>query len=191
MKIFKALFVIAASVGILTLSPTSVFGLGAILTMDEAGNAYFTPSQPFPHSMGTDPISGMTTLEYSLPFTGVAGDVLLADPSGQASDVLRFDGNSDVYFFSLVEPGQNQLADVGLPRAFITPNVTVTELGTEGVSTYAYYTPTAGQPGYKPAAPGMEYYIISDVPEPSTLLLGALGGGLLLIFNSRRRAKSA
>jgi hypothetical protein len=188
MKTFKTLIGIAASIGVLTVSSTSVFGLGAILTMDEAGNAYFTPSQPFAHTIGTDPNSGISTLEYFLPFAGVAGDVLLQDPTGQISDVLRFDGNSDVYFFSLVEPGQNQLADVGLPSVFLTPNVTVPELGTEGVFTYAYYTPTVGQPGYKSAAPGMEYYIISDVPEPCTMLLGGLGGGLLLFLRSRRQA---
>lgn len=189
MKTFKTLFGMAAGFGILTVSSTSVFGLGAILTMDEAGNAYFTTGQPFPYTIGTDPNSGIATLEYTLPFAGVAGDVLIQDPTGQISDVLRFDGNSGVYFFSLVEAGQNQLADVGLPTVFLTPNVMVSELGTEGVFTYATYIPTAGQPGYKAAAPGMEYYIISDVPEPSTMLLGVLGGGLLLFLSSRRQAR--
>ena len=189
MNTFKKTFGIAACIGILAVSATSVFGLGAILTMDESGNAYFTVGQPFPYSTGTDPSSGISTLEYTLPFAGVAGDVLLTDPAGNLSDVLRFDGNSHVYFFSEVEPGQAQLADVGLPTVFLTPNVTVGESGTEGIFTYAYYTPGATDPGYKPAAPGMQYYIISDVPEPGSMLLAGLGGGLLLFLKSRRQAR--
>lgn len=188
MKTIKKTFGIAACIGILAASGTSVFAFTAILTISEAGNAYYTPSQLFPYTIGTDPISGMSTLEYTLPFAGVAGDVLLQEPGGSGiSDVLRFDGHFHVYFFSDVEAGQAQLADVGLPSAFITPNVTVAESGTEGVFTYAYYTPTSTtQPGYQP---GTAYYIISDVPEPGVMMLGGLGGGLLLLLNSRRRAK--
>ena len=190
MKTIKKTFGIAACIGILAASATSVFALGAILTIDEAGDAYLTPSQLFPYTIGTDPISGLSTLEYTLPFAGVAGDVLLQEPGGSAiSDVLRFDGDFHVFFFSEVEAGQAQLADVGLPSTFITPNVTIAESGTEGVFTYAYYTPTSTQPGYKPASPGMEYYIISDVPEPSVMMLGGLGGGLLLFLRSRRQAR--
>ena len=188
MKTIKKTFGIAACIGILAASATSVFAFGVILTIDESGNAYLTPSQLFPYTMGTDPISGMNTLEYTLPFAGVAGDVLLQEPGGsQTSDVLRFDGNFHVYFFSELEAGQAQLADVGLPAAFITPNVTVAESGTEGAFTYANYTPSATGPG---ANPGTTYYIISEVPEPSVMLLGGLGGGLLLLLNLRRRAKS-
>lgn len=191
MKTFKKTFGIAVCIGVLAGSSASVMAQGAILTIDEAGDAYFTPSQMFPHTMATDPSSGITTLQYTLPFAGVAGDLLLDDPgSSQVSDVLRFDGNYHVYFFSEVEPGQSQLADVGLPSTYLTPNVTVSESGTEGVFTYAYYTPTAGEPGFKPAAPTMEYYIVSDVPEPSVMMLGSFGGALLVYLRSKRQAKT-
>lgn len=191
MKTFKKTFGIGACVGILATSLTSVFGqIGQVIYMDEDGNAFITASQPFPYAVATEPDSGISTLEYTLPFAGVAGDVLLTDPGGsRISDVLRFDGNSHVYFFSEVEPGQTQLADVGLPSTLITPNVTIAESGTEGVSTYAYYTPTSAQPGYKSAAPGTTYYIVSDVPEPSVMMFGSLGGGVLWFLRFRSQVK--
>jgi hypothetical protein len=190
MNIIKKTFGIAACIGMLALSATSVFAFGPILTIDEAGNAYLTPSVLFPSAIGTDTFSGISTLEYTLPFAGVAGDVLLTHPSSsQLSDVLRYDGNFHVFFFS--ETGEGSLADVGLPTIFQANNVTVAEVGTEGVSTYALYTPISGQPGYETAAPGMQYHIISDVPEPSTMLLGGLGGAFVLLLSSRRRAERA
>ena len=187
MKTMKKTLVIAACIGTLAVSATSVFGqIGQIININESGSAYITSSQMFPYTIGTDTFSGLSTLEYTLPFAGVAGDVLLTEPGGsQLSDVLRFDGNSHVFFFS--EVGGGQLADVGLPTTFQPNNVTVAESGTEEVSTYAYYTPTASEPGYKAAAPGTTYYIVSDVPEPSVMLLGSLGGGLVLFLNMRRK----
>ena len=191
MKTIKKTFGIAACVGILAVSATSVFGqVGQVIYIDENGTAFITASQPFPYTMALEPDSGITTLEYTLPFAGVAGDLLLQEPSSsQISDVLRFDGNFHVYFFSDTGLGQTLLADVGLPPTYLTPQVTIAELGTEGVSTYAFYIPTSGEPGYKSAAPGTTYYILSDVPEPSVMMLGSLGCGLLLLLNSRRRAK--
>lgn len=189
MKTFKTLLGIAASIGVLTVSSTSVFGQAQIIYMGENGSAYITPSLPFAYTVATEPVSGKATLEYTLPFAGVAGDLLLTEPnSSQISDVLRFDGNSHVYFFSDLDAGQNQLADVGLPSVYISPNVTIAETGTEGVATSALYIPSAGQPGYKAAGP-VAYQIISDVPEPGTAVLGGLCSGLLLVLNSRRQAK--
>ena len=191
MKIFKTISGIVACTGILAASATLVFGqVGQIIYIDENGSAYITPSEPFAFTLAQEPNSGSITLQYTLPFQGVAGDVLLTEPGGsQISDVLRFDGNSHVYFFSDVEGGDTDLADVGLPSVFITPNVTIAELGPEGGYQYAYYIPTSTQPGYKSAAPGTVYEIVSDIPEPSVMMLASLGGGLLLLLNSRRRAK--
>jgi hypothetical protein len=192
MNIIKKTFGIAACIGMLAASATSVFAFGPVLTIDESGNAYLTASEPFAFTNALEPISAMSTLQYTLPFAGVAGDVLVQEQGGSAiSDILRFDGNFHVYFFSDYAAGSTEPADVGLPSVFMTPNVTVTEYGTEDVSVDAWYTPIAGQPGYKPAAPGMQYHIISDVPEPGTMLLGGLGGGLLLLLTSRRRAGRA
>jgi hypothetical protein len=184
----KKTFGIAACIGMLAVSSMSAFAqFSSILTIDESGSAYLSPSQMFPYTIGTDAFSGINTLEYTLPFAGVVGDLLITDPSSsQVSDILRFDGNFHVFFFS--ETGGGGLADVGLPTALQANTATVAEIGTEGVSTYANYTPTANQPGYKPAAPGMQYHIISDVPEPSVMILGTLGGSLLLFWRTRRQS---
>ena len=192
MKTFKNALGVAAGIAILAASATAVFGqVGQVIYMNENGSAYITASQPFPYALAPEPNSGITTLEYTLPFAGVAGDLLLTEPGSSAiSDVLRFDGNFHVFFFSDLDPGQSQLADVGLPPLpYLTPNVTLSESGTEGVLTYVYYTPTSTEPGFKSAAPGTTYYIVSDVPEPSVMILGGLGGGMLLLLKSRRQNK--
>jgi hypothetical protein len=187
MKTNKTIFGIAASV-ILATSATSVSGqIYQVINLDENGDGYITPSEPFPYTVATEPISGIATLEYTLPFAGVAGDLLLEQPdSSQISDVLRFDGESDVYFFADVYSGPSQLADVGLPPSYISPNVTV--IGTAIAGGYSYtYIPTSSEPGYKVAGP-VAYQIITEVPEPSAMMMGGLGG-LLLLLNSRRQAK--
>jgi hypothetical protein len=192
MKTFKTLIGFAASIGILAVSSTSVFGLGAILTMDEQGNAYITSSQPFPYTIGTDPNSGINTLEYTLPFAGVAGDVLIQEAvGGPLSDVLRFDGNSHVYFFSDNADGVDSLADSGLPTVF-SANAAgpFLETGTEGGFQNYLYTPSATGPGAVGNGSVYIYNIISDVPEPGSMLLSGLGGGLLLFLKSRRQARS-
>jgi hypothetical protein len=171
------------------LSATSGYGqLSQIIYLDENGNGYITPSQPFPYTIGLEPISGKSTLEYTLPFAGVPGDVWLQEaPGGPMSDDLRFDGNSHVFFFSDNSDGVDSLADVGLPM-LMTNNVAgpFLETGVEGGFQNYIYTPTANQPGYKAAGP-VAYNIVSDVPEPGTLLFGALGSGLLLLLKSRRQ----
>ena len=50
------------------------------------------------------------------------------------------------------------------------------------VGGYAYYTPTVGQPGYDLSNPT---YRFSEVPEPGTGALVALGAGLLLVVRRR------
>jgi hypothetical protein len=185
------LFVVVAA-GILAVSATSVFGqVGQIITLDEKGNGFITASQPFAYTNAVEPISGIATLRYDLPFKGTAGDVLLQESaSGPLSDILRFDGVAHVYFFSDGSDGIESLADVALLPSPITPNRSFLEEGMEGGLQYIYYTPVAGEPGFKDVAPGTTYYIISDIPEPSvTMMLGCMGGGLLLLQTMRRQAK--
>ena len=190
MRMARRNLLVAAWLVVCGFVSTTVFGqVYQVITLDENGDGYITPSQPFPYTVTNEPNSGISTLRYTLPFAGVAGDLLLQEPVGtNISDVLRFDGNSHVYFFSDIELGQSALADVGIPTTFLSPNVTVVEQGTEGVNTWAFYIPSAGQPGYKAAGP-VAYDIISDVPEPSSLLLVGLGGGLLLLVKSRQLDK--
>jgi hypothetical protein len=104
------------------------------------------------------------------------------------SDLIRFTGQGQMYFFSDREAANDlALADVGLPLP-ITPSVVIAETGTEGANSAMWTPPGPGAPGFDPSGP--TYKFISDaVPEPGTVALACLGGGLLLLFTSRRRAR--
>ncbi len=184
----KLLVVIAA--GVFAGSATSVFSqVNQVVTLDELGHGYLTPSLLFPYTTATEPLSQIATLRYDLPFAGTPGDVLLQEsPGGPISDILRFDGNSHVYFFSDGSDGIDSLADVSLLPSPITPNLSFVEQGSEGGFQNYIYTPGGvGDPGFNPFT---SYNLISEVPEPSpTLLLGCMGGGLLLLQTLRRQAK--
>jgi hypothetical protein len=186
MKTLKRTIGIAACVGMLAASATSVLGFNSILTIDNIGDAYFTAGSPFPDAQAMDPESGLTTVRYTLPFAGTAGDVLLEESSGgPVTDLLRFDGADHVYFFST--DGVGTPSYVSALPATGSPNQGPFVLQNLG----AYladlnYSPTSGQPGYNP---GNSYELIVYVPEPSVMLLGSLGGGLLLFLRSRRQAR--
>jgi hypothetical protein len=79
--------------------------------------------------------------------------------------------------------GEPEPADTGLPTQVYTNAVSINEVGPEGAN-YAYYTPNEGQPGYD--ASGPTYLFISDIPEPSTVMLVGLGLAGLLAFKRRR-----
>lgn len=186
------LLVVVASV-VFAVSATSVFGqLGQLITLDEQGHGYITPSQQFTWTIAPEPISGIATLQYTLPFAGTAGDVLLQEfAGGPLSDIVRFDGQFHAYFFSDSSDGFDSLADVTQLPSPITPQKgPFLEQGQEGGFQDFLYTPNPGDPGFKPDAPGSTYDIISDIPEPNaTLMLGCMGGGLLLLQALRRQAK--
>src|SRR5204863_6754025 len=78
-----------------------------LITVDEFGNGNFN-GQPLPSFQSPDPFSGIVTLTYRLPFPGVPGDVQLFEPNAAGtnilSDIIRFDGNGNLYFFSEIEP---------------------------------------------------------------------------------------
>ena len=162
--------------------------MGQTFTFDEFGDG------PTPSTMAVDPISGLTTVTYLLPFAGTAGDVLIIntnEPGASASgglssissDVLRFDGNGRMYFFSdfsATDPADSP-ADVGLPPL---PGsfAEIFEIGPEGDNS-AFYAPASTMPGFDPSAP--TYEIISDVPEPTTGSCVSVGIGFLLILKRR------
>ena len=169
--------------GGLLLGSNTVFGqFSQIISMDEVGNAYIASDAPFPFAVTQEPLSGMSTLRYTLPFAGVAGDVLVnRATTGARSEILRFDGLSHVWFFSDAADGVASLADVASLPSPISPNVAVLEQ--DGM---AFYLPGVAQPGYKDAGPVSYLVFCQAVPEPSTLCLAALGGGLLLFLRSRK-----
>src|SRR5262249_27401532 len=140
------------------------------------------------YSIGTnkvDPVSGTATLWYNVGFPALPGDVVLFEPGGggntNISDLIRFDGQGGMFFFSELEPGEinPDPADVPiLPGTNpLLPVIFLNEIGPEG-NNGALYKPLAGQPGFDPTGvfPGLQYNFISDaVPEPSPAALMLCG----------------
>jgi hypothetical protein len=169
-----------------------------IFTFDENGNYTMNGGPvpvPVPVQVAPDPSGGIAAnvLIYQLPFVVTPGDVALLE-NGQTSqtpsDIVRFFSPaganfSDIIFYSDVEPGEpnTDLADSGLP---VSPNAfPIPEVGPEG-NNGATWNPLPGQPGSAPTGVNIQYNIISDVPEPSALVLATLSGGLLLVMLKRR-----
>ena len=181
------------------LTPTPLLAQ-LIFTFDENGNISGPPALPLaPGVLQPDPSGGLTVpvLVYTVPLPLVTGDLLLTEPGapvpGPFSDVVRFwnptGGNiSQIIFYSDVSTSDppDALADTGLPTQLINP-VVINETGPEGLNG-AVYNPPAGGPGALPGAL-VQYNIISDgaVPEPGTMALAGLGGGLMLLMLKRRQ----
>ena len=201
MKTIKKTFGIAACVGILAASATSVFGAGGfIFTFDENGNGNFN-GQPVPFLVAPDPSGGLAAnvLIYQLPVIVTPGDVALLEPgrsSSDPSDLVRFfnfagANFTGVIFYSDVSSTDpaDSLADTGLPP--VSPNaILIPEVGSEE-NNGAVWIPAPGQPGADPTGVQMTYNIISDVPEPGSMLLAGLSGGLLLLMKFRRQDRRA
>ena len=174
------------------------------ITVDENGNSFFQNTgngvtTTLPRALMADPGPGglASVLTYNLlgPPSLVAGDVLLQDGiGGPILDVIRFNPanantgyQASLLFYSDNTDGFDSLGDTpSPPGAFYTNLVTLQEIGPEG-NNGAFYTPTAGQPGFV-AGFTVNYHFISDgtVPEPSSwVLMGSVlvGAG----FMTRRR----
>jgi hypothetical protein len=192
MKSIKQSLKVLALIGITsTLAATSAFAQpGPVITVDELGKGTFNGTV-LPSFQSADPFSGIVTLTYRLPFPGVPGDVYLFEPNtagtNTLSDIIRFDGQGNLYFFSELEPTDVppfDPADVNQfpPPVASLPVVSLLETGPEG-NNGALYNPAGGNPGDNTA--GATYNFISDVPEPSSGLLALLG--LLVALRSRRQ----
>jgi hypothetical protein len=183
--VIKVLFLVA---GVLALSATSAFAL--TIAVDEFGHVTVTGGSSIgAGALALDPISGKTTMAYNLGFATNPGDVQLFEPptpSQTPSDLIRFTANGQMFFFSdfsTSDPADSP-ADVGIPA--LQTNVTsVNEVGAEGNNS-ASYTPGAAGIGGN-ATNGVIYSFVSDgtVPEPNSLFLAGLGGGLLLLVRRR------
>ncbi|PYJ03544.1 MAG: hypothetical protein DME25_11920 [Verrucomicrobia bacterium] len=187
----SAAFVFTSAIALATASGQP----GPVITVDELGNGTFNGTV-LPSFQSPEPNSGIVTLTYRLPFPGAPGDVQLFEPNAagtnQLSDIIRFDGNGNLWFFSEREPTDVppfDPADVSQfpPPIASLPVVSLIETGPEG-NNGAFYTPAPGGPGDNSA--GASYNFISDVPEPSAGLLAILGSGFVLALNWRRQNKN-
>lgn len=163
---------------------------GGIFSFDEFGNGAFGPGfiAPDPGPGGLNAV-----LTYNLPFPGIPGDVLLHDanePGNPFFDILRFNGNGTLIFYSDNIGGADAPADTASPPTALYPNqVNLQEVGPEG-NNGAIYTPGPANPGYDPAFLPT-YNFISDgvVPEPSAVMLLVCGVSLFGITHRKRGAR--
>jgi hypothetical protein len=138
-------------------------------------------------------------LTFTTPAGLVAGDLLLHEPGGAESDLIRWNANNATLVFysdfeiNALPPFDS--ADIGLPGASYPNGVSVTETGLFGqpyseTGTNGYvYIPTPGQPGYDPSNPNNQptYIIISDIPEPGIVSLVCVGlAGLLAVIRRKQ-----
>ena len=189
MGIRRVLFVLAA----LAAFPAAV--LGANIMLDEFGNATNDLGLIINSSIGQDigPGGLANALLYSVPtLTWVGGDFFMTEPpqGTETSDIIRFNANPyQIVFYSDFETGETNAppADIGFPTAFYANQASLMESGAEGGVNEVYYTPIAGQPGFVVGMPGLTWHFVSDVPEPATMTLLALGG--IAVAAVRRRMK--
>ena len=184
-----------------------------VISFDEngGGSAIGAPFQIMQGFMSPDPSTGITTLTYpiagSVGAAPVPGDVQISEPNSNSgtttlSDLLRFDPNGMLYVYSDLEPGETApkppaiSADVGLPpnpqADPFSNSILIPETGlpgqpySENANGIFNYMPTARQPGYIPGAFAI-YNFYSDVPEPASTGVLAIGGAGLM---ARRRSKA-
>jgi hypothetical protein len=169
-------------------------------TVDENGNGLITNTAGFrralPATMAPDPGPGgqPLALTYDLlnPPGLATGDLIMFEPGGGISDIIRWNPNGTLVFYSDNIEGDFDLADTGFPAALYANQFIIDEVGPED-SNGVDYTPTIGQPGFVAGAAGpVRYHIISDTqtPEPGSLaLLVGLGvsGGVFSVARRRRK----
>ena len=190
-----------------TMASVVVAQVPSTIVVDEFGLGTYNGA-PLPSGVFPDPFSGGLQLAYTLPFVAAPGgpfDIVMAEPGGQFSDILRFvpgvagPGTTALFFYSDGSDGFDAPADVPFLPAPIGGPPVLLETGLIG----------PGLPGpYSEAGPnglvyfvgpggfgsdgnplGTQYTFVSDgvIPEPATVTLLGLGAlGLLAIIRRRQ-----
>ena len=162
----------------------------AVISFDKNGNSSGTVGQGF---AAADPGPGglAAALTYSLPFTGLQGDVLLLDITGSfLADDLRFNGDGTMIVYGAAPP-VTAIADTGFPLGIYANSVFLVLVGTPA-NNGIVYTPTATQPGFDASNPTYAFFAVitaaeSGVPEPSSIGLVIAGIGLIGFKAARRK----
>ena len=196
------LAVLAAAI----LLPASAFAQFSVTVhVGENCNGRLTNSAGFsgvlPCAVTADPGPGglpnAVTYDLLNPPGLTAGDLIILEPGGGISDIIRFNpsqigaggGAGTLVFYSDNVDGIEDLADTGFPGSLYANNFTVFEVGPENGTNGFLYTPVAGQPGFVTGAGGpVTYDIISDTPEPASLGLMLAGAGVLVGKLVRRKS---
>jgi hypothetical protein len=192
-KLARVLLVLGFAAAVIQLITTGVQAQ-VVVTFDENGTGTIVggPFGGVPIPLG---VAGTHPLVYTLPAPLAApGDLIIYEDAAhtQFSDLVRFDLNV-ITFYSDLEPNQplagSDLADVTvLPTT--SGGVILTEVGTEGNNGVQWTPiPGSGAPGDSLSLTGFttSYVVISDIPEPGTVVL--VGIGMLGLLAVRRRKK--
>jgi hypothetical protein len=154
------------------------------IAIDEFGHMTANGVLSLPGALGPDPTGGLVgwnVLIYTLPFAGLQGDVLVQDafePGSPILDVLRFDGQSHLIFYSDSIGGFSSLADTpGPPDPFLPNQAFLNEQIINAQFSIAFYAPTPNQPGWAPSNPTYQFASEGIIPEPNAATIVSFGLG--------------
>ena len=162
------------------------------IAVDENGNLFVNDvlsSGFFSDDPGPGGLTGVLT--YNLPFAGTQGDVALVDfGCGCLSDIIRFNGDGTLIFYSENFAGLDSLADTVAPPQNLYDNLVIIPEFGDDIFSSAMYTPFDGDPGFDVSNPNYTFVSEETVPEPSSVAMLLMGlGGLWYVRFRRQRTR--